>query len=111
MSHKPPGYNTRYGKTPITHHTTNHDSVFRPSGAGTRLDDTWISQGGFASRGNNVFLGHTDDVIMPDVEMFGGGHQGSGIPAECDATCSATEFFCSKSCSCISSDLHCGRLR
>lgn len=109
VSHKPPGYNTRYvGKTPITHHTGIHDTVFRPSGSGTRRDDMWIHQGISPSR-DNVFLGH-DDIVMPEDMLVGGGnHEDSGAPAECDATCGAMEFFCSKSCSCIHSDLHCGR--
>lgn len=108
ISHKPPGYNTRYvGKTPITHHTGIHDQVFRPSGSGTRRDDMWIRQG-FSSSRDNVFLGH-DDVIMEESILMGSNHQSSGTPAECDATCGPTEFFCSKSCSCIHSDLHCGK--
>lgn len=109
VSHKPPGYNTRYGKTPITHHTGIHDTVFRPSGTGTRRDDMWIHQGISPNR-DNVFR-HIDDVVMPEGEYETGIHQGSGTPTECDATCGEMEFFCAKSCSCIDSDLHCGRLQ
>lgn len=109
VSHKPPGYNTRnIGKSPITHHSGPHDTVFRPSGSSSRRDDMWIHQGISPSR-DNVFLGH-DDVVMEEGTLIGNTHQSSGTPAECDATCGPEEFFCSKSCSCIHSDLHCGEL-
>lgn len=106
VSHKPPGYNTRnIGKTPITHHSSTHDTVFRPSGSSTRRDDLWINQGISPSREDKVFLG---DVIMEEGTLLGNSHQDSGALAECDATCGPEEFFCSKSCSCIHSYLHCG---
>lgn len=110
ISHKPPGYNTRYvGRTPITpHHTGIHDPVFRPSGTSARKEDTWIHEGISHSRVND-FLGH-NDVIMEEGTLMGSNHQSSGTPVECDATCGPMEFFCSKSCSCIHSDLHCGRI-
>lgn len=107
--HKPPGYNTRYfGKSPITHHSAVHDQVLRPPGYGTRRDDMWIRQGISPSR-DNVFIGH-DDVVMEEGVLLSGSHASGVIPTECDATCGPLEFFCVKSCSCIHSDLHCGKL-
>lgn len=105
LSHKPPGYNTRYVGKSITHHTAIHDTVFRPPGP-PRRDDTWVHQGITAVR-DNVFLGH-DDVIMEEGMLINGNHA-SSAGGECDATCGPKEFVCSKSCSCIHIDLHCGK--
>lgn len=106
VSHKPPGYNTRYvGKAPITGiHTGIQDTVFRPSGSGTRRDDMWIHQG---ISPNNVFLGHEEGIFMEEGVLMGA-NSNSGTPGECDVSCGQMEFFCSKSCSCIHSELHCG---
>lgn len=107
-AHKPPGYNTRYvGKQPITHNTGFHDTVFRPSGSSSRRDDLWIHQG--ISPGNEkIFSGNDDTAIMEEEILLSSNHQSSGTTGECEATCGPMEFFCSKSCSCILSDMHCG---
>lgn len=110
VSHqKPPGYNTRYvGKSPIApHHFGISHDVFRPSQPGTRRDDMFIHQGLSPSH-DKVFFDHDEGIIMGEGALEEGGHQNAGGGAECDATCEAMEFFCSKSCSCIHSDLHCG---
>lgn len=112
VAHKPPGYNTRYvgGKQPITHHTGFHDTVFRPSGSSSRRDDLWIHQG-ISPGKEKIFSGNDDTAIMEEEILLSGNHQSSGTPGECDATCGPMEFFCSKSCSCILSDMHCGNLK
>lgn len=107
VAYRPPGYNTRVGKTPITHHTIVHDEVFRPSGYGTRHDDLWVHQGIMPNKAR-VFL----EPVAPDEEgILSSNPQNSGSAIEvCDATCGSMEFFCSKSCSCIQSDMHCGKI-
>lgn len=113
VSHpKPPGYNTRYvGKTPIApHHFGISHDVFRPLAPGTRRDDMFIHQGLSPSH-DKVFFDHDEGIIMGEGALEEGGHQNAGGGLECDATCEAMEFFCSKSCSCIHSDLHCGTKR
>lgn len=114
VSHaKPPGYNSRHvGKTPIAPHYSgiSHD-VFRPMVPGTRREEMLMNQGPFRGR-TDVFLSHeSDGYIVGEGTLEDGGHQNAGGGTECDATCGAMEFFCSKSCSCIHSDLHCGTKR
>lgn len=56
---------------------------------------------------NKIKVFNSDvEVIQTEDELLGSDH-GGGSTDECDVKCGPTEFFCSKSCSCIESSLHC----
>lgn len=77
------------------------------NGIGARRDDMMPVQG-FSSKGR-IFVGHEDTFIMEESSLMNSNHQSTGNTVEvCDASCGPAEFFCSKSCSCIQNDLHCG---
>lgn len=78
------------------------------TGYGMRRDDMMPAQG-FSPKGN-VFVGHDDTFIMEEGTLVGSNHASSGNSEVCEVSCGPTEFFCSKSCSCIQNDLHCGEL-
>jgi hypothetical protein len=83
--------------------------IFGHNGYGMRRDDMMpAGPNGFPQK-TNVFVGHEDTFVMEEGTLMGSNHQSSGNTVEvCDASCGPTEFFCSKSCSCIQNDLHCG---
>jgi hypothetical protein len=107
IPYKPPGYNTRYvGKTPITPHVEPQGNTFQPNGG--RRDEIWVHQGISHSRikvfdepYSGVF---TEEDDLPDSSP----QRAGGAAAPCELTCEPMEFFCSKSCSCIGSELRCG---
>ena len=108
---KPPGYNSRHvGKTPITHHSTFSEDLFKPSGTGTRRDDSWITNQGMHTH-DKVYIGRGETIIMGEDDITGSNHQtlGGAGTSDCDVKCGSMEFFCSASCSCISSEFKCGK--
>jgi hypothetical protein len=110
--HKPVGYNPNpnarnFGK--LSSGTHSGIEIFGQNGYGMRRDDMMPSQG-FSPKGN-VFWGHDDTTfIMEESTLMGSNHQSSGTTVDvCDVSCGPMEFFCSKACSCIQNDLHCGK--
>jgi hypothetical protein len=109
--YKPVPYNSPFGvqTRTIGRNTPMHVSIMHDpirSQYGGRRGDTYI--GGLGAKHDNVLFPERD--ILHDVDEELDGHHGinSGASApECDLKCGPTEFFCSKSCSCIHSDLHC----
>jgi hypothetical protein len=100
----PPTPHTRYTgpKVPITHTRINTDGIQFGS---ERRDITMFEQMGHSGH-TNMFLGNHQ---IFDEDPMNSNHQSSGSPGECDTQCESMEFFCSKSCSCIHADLHCGK--
>jgi hypothetical protein len=111
--HNPVGYNPNpnarnFGKMSSGTHGVP-DIFGQNNGYGMRRDDMMFSQG-FSPKGK-VFLGHEDTFLMEEGTLIGSNHQsGAGNTVDvCDISCGPTEFFCTKSCSCIQNDLHCGK--
>lgn len=109
--HKPIGYNPNtnarnFGK--LSSGAQGVPEIFGQNNYGMRRDDMTSSQG-FSPKGK-VFRGHEDTFMMEEGTLLGSNHQSSGNTIEvCDASCGPTEFFCSKGCSCIQNELHCGK--
>lgn len=106
IAHKPPSYsNLRFGSkhTPILV-PSSHDTVLRPFG--DRRDD--LSYLGGSSRNEKILISNPG-LIFDEDSILDSQHQSSGsvVATECDLKCGPNEFFCSKSCSCIHTDLHC----
>jgi Low-density lipoprotein receptor domain class A len=105
--YKPPSIiNVRFPKQNSPMHVPSvHDNVLRPSIH--RLDD-FTYPSGIGTIRDKVFT-HDDDLIFQEEAMLENNHQSSGSAdaIDCDLKCGPYEFFCSKSCSCIHSDLHC----
>lgn len=73
---------------------------------GIRREDSSYP-GGIGISRDKIFSPN-EDILFDEETILESNHQSSGTPSvECDLKCGPTEFFCSKSCSCIHSDLHC----
>lgn len=80
-----------------------HDPIRSQFGV-RREDSTYL--GGLGKHEKILIPEH--EVLHDVDEILEGHHMNSGTTAhECDLKCGSTEFYCSKSCSCIHSDLHC----
>lgn len=103
---KPPTYRNAIGKPSIPIHSGPQDPVFRPPGSGIRRGDENFRQGGFPSHRDNEFVPQ-ENVIM-EADILIDDRQNSGNAAECVTQCEEKEFFCPKTCICISSENRCG---
>lgn len=104
-----PPYSARYpgGKNPPLHTgVPDYRTIFHPSG---RREESWINQGVVPGR-EVIFRSPEDSMNWDETSLLTVNHQSQENPAECDVTCGPMEFFCTKSCSCIGSDLHCGMI-
>ena len=102
-----PGITLRnYGNGKQIPHSSMHDPIYNP--IHERREETFGYN--FNARGNkdSVFLDH---IYEEDEALLGSSNHHAGgeleAPGECDLKCEGLEFLCTKSCSCIHSDLHC----
>lgn len=102
-----PGITLRnYGNGKQIPHSSMYDPMVKP--LNERREETYGYN--LNNRGNkdSVFV---DRIYEEDEGMLGSNHRHGGgdleIPGECDLKCEGLEFLCTKSCSCIHSDLHC----
>jgi hypothetical protein len=107
ISHKPPSYpNIRsFGQKTPMHVPSIHDPIRSTFGI-RREDSTYLGGIGFS---RDKIFSPDEDIVFEEDAILDSHHQSSGLAThiECDLKCGPTEFFCSKSCSCIHSDLHC----